>query len=205
MKVLPVPTCRRPRVEGLREAQILQQTAELLVRTGYDRLTLDAVAAAAHVSKATLYRRWAGKAELVLDAITHVASTTPARVVDTGSLRGDLLALSCCLGGLTDDLRLGLLNAIASAVRSDAALFAAASARLTAPLQGAALRAFAAAQQRGEVAADADLELLSRVLPALAMHQSFVVGEPLTAERVAYLVDTVVLPASRPAPAVLTA
>jgi len=190
---------RRPRVTGLRECEILETTAAMLVAHGYDRLTLDVVAAAAHVSKATLYRRWAGKAELVIDAVGYVSAPDPARVVDTGSLRTDLLELSCGPGGLTDTLPLAMLSAVGSAMQRDPVLFAAVTAQITAPAQRAALRAFEAGRDRGEVAADADLQVLARVLPALSMHQVFVLGEPLTAERIAYLVDTVVLPACRAA------
>jgi len=196
VEACPVRRCR-PRVTGLRESEILEATAAMLVEHGYDRLTLDVVAAAAHVSKATLYRRWAGKAELVMDAVGHVSAPDPARVVDTGSLRTDLLELSCGLGGLTDTLPLAMLSAVGSAMQRDPVLFAAVTTQITAPSQRAALRAFEAGRDRGEVADDADLQVLARVLPALSMHQVFVLGEPLTAERIAYLVDTVVLPACR--------
>jgi len=194
VKGLPVKRCR-PRVTGERENEILDATAAVLIAHGYDRLTLDAVAAAAHVSKATLYRRWAGKAELVLDAVTHVTDAGPPRVVDTGSLRGDLIELSCTMGGLADPLPLGMLSAVASAMHRDADLFAAFSAQVAAPAQEAALRAFQAGRSRGEVAPGADLDLLARVLPAMSIHQVFVLGIPVTPERIAYLVDTVVLPA----------
>src|ERR1700754_1260679 len=75
-----------------REAELLAVTLELLQEHGYDRLTLDAVAATARASKATLYRRWPTKAELVMAAFiegTRVVAVDP----DTGTLRGDLLAL----------------------------------------------------------------------------------------------------------------
>ncbi len=52
---------------------------------------------------------------------------------------------------------------------------------------------------RGDLPAHTDLELMSRVLPALALHQVFLLHEPLTTERIAYLLDTVVLPACRTA------
>ena len=58
----------RPRVEGEREAEILDAALVLLGRVGYDRLTMDAVAAEAKASKATLYRRWTTKPSLVVDA-----------------------------------------------------------------------------------------------------------------------------------------
>src|SRR5882757_6269940 len=54
-----------------REAELLAVTLELLQEHGYDRLTLDAVATTALASKATLYRRWPTKAELVLAAFVE--------------------------------------------------------------------------------------------------------------------------------------
>src|SRR5689334_11946810 len=77
-----------------RDPQILQATAQLLAEVGYDRLTMDAVAARAHAGKATLYRRWSSKGELVVDALGCAAhGETPEAAPDTGSLRGDLEAL----------------------------------------------------------------------------------------------------------------
>jgi AcrR family transcriptional regulator len=64
----------------------------LLQEIGYDALTVEAVAARAHCSKATLYRRFSGKAELVTQALRHLSPLDVA-VVDTGSLTGDLHAL----------------------------------------------------------------------------------------------------------------
>src|SRR5215212_6647530 len=66
-----VPPTTRPRIEGEREAQILDAALELLREVGYDRLTMDAVASAAHASKASLYRRWGSKAQLVVDSLSR--------------------------------------------------------------------------------------------------------------------------------------
>ena len=81
----------RPRIEGEREDEILDACVDLLAEVGYDRLTMDAVAARAKARKATLYRRWASKAELVIEASFRAKRRTSDP--DTGSLRGDLLAL----------------------------------------------------------------------------------------------------------------
>ena len=67
----------RPRIEGDRELEILDATLTVLAEVGYDRLTMDAVAAAAKASKATLYRRWNGKVQLVIDAL--IAQKSAAR------------------------------------------------------------------------------------------------------------------------------
>ncbi len=62
---------------------------DLLREVGYDALTMDAVAARTRSSKATLYRQWGGKAELVVRAM-HSQKPGGIADVDTGSLRGDL-------------------------------------------------------------------------------------------------------------------
>lgn len=75
-----------------REAEILAVTVELLQEHGYDRLTVDAVASAARASKATVYRRWPSKAELVLAAFIEGVRQV-AVPPNTGTLRDDLLSL----------------------------------------------------------------------------------------------------------------
>ncbi|HTY33221.1 TetR/AcrR family transcriptional regulator, partial [Mycobacterium sp.] len=75
-----------------REAELLAVTLRLLEEHGYDGLTVDAVASEARASKATVYRRWPSKAELVLAAFIEgirVVAVPP----ETGTLRGDLLQL----------------------------------------------------------------------------------------------------------------
>ncbi|BBY11364.1 putative HTH-type transcriptional regulator [Mycobacterium marseillense] len=75
-----------------REAEILAVTVELLQEHGYDRLTVDAVAGAARASKATVYRRWPSKAELVLAAFIEGVRQV-AVPPNKGTLRDDLLSL----------------------------------------------------------------------------------------------------------------
>ena len=90
----------RPRIEGDREQEIYVATLSVLAEMGYDNMTLDAVATAAHASKATLYRRWNGKLALVIDALRSIKATSV--VPDTGNLREDLLLSYCSPGGVTD-------------------------------------------------------------------------------------------------------
>ena len=70
-----------------REAAICRAALELLAEVGYDRMSMDAVAHRARASKATIYRHWPGKYELVLDALRSrgVSEIAP---IDTGTLRG---------------------------------------------------------------------------------------------------------------------
>jgi AcrR family transcriptional regulator len=81
----------RPRSERARQA-ILQAAADLLLDEGGARVSMDAVAERAGVSKTTIYRWWPSKEMLALDALLDWAAVGSAPR-DTGSLRGDMLAL----------------------------------------------------------------------------------------------------------------
>ena len=80
----------RPRNESI-DAAVLVAARELLAEVGYDQVTMDATAVRAGTSKAAIYRRYRSKAELLFAAGVHGAGAEPP--ADTGSLRGDLLAL----------------------------------------------------------------------------------------------------------------
>jgi AcrR family transcriptional regulator len=185
----------RPRVEGDREVEIFDVTTRLLIESGYDKLTLDAVATAAKASKATLYRRWSGKAELVIDALAHAKNFTHVAHSDSGSLRGDLLAAACDQGGLTDEMPMAVLGAVLPALHRDPELFRAFQERLIGPRMTAATEAFERARERGEIDRGADLPMLAQILPAICTHQLFVLGEPVTRQRIEQIIDDVVLPA----------
>ena len=111
-------TATRPRVEGDREQEILDAALTVLAEVGYDKLTMDAVAAEAKASKATLYRRWSSKPELVVDAVCSHKEHPP--VPDTGTLRGDLLAAYCGLGGV-DPRAMAVIAAVVTAMSRVAA------------------------------------------------------------------------------------
>ncbi|MEV6007455.1 TetR/AcrR family transcriptional regulator [Streptomyces sp. NPDC051976] len=80
---------RRTRLTPEREGELYAAVVELLREVGYEALTMDAVAARTRSSKATLYRQWKGKPELVATALRHSKGVSPADI-DTGSLATDL-------------------------------------------------------------------------------------------------------------------
>jgi AcrR family transcriptional regulator len=80
------------------EAALLEAAWGELVEDGFASLTMESVAARAHTGVAVLYRRWANKGELVLAAIEHFHATHPIEPPDTGTLRGDLIALLSAFG-----------------------------------------------------------------------------------------------------------
>ncbi|WP_030609577.1 TetR/AcrR family transcriptional regulator [Streptomyces fulvoviolaceus] len=79
---------RRSRLTPEREAELYEAVLVLLREVGYDAMTMDAIATRTHCSKATLYRQWTGKPELVAKALRHNKAVDLADI-DTGSLRGD--------------------------------------------------------------------------------------------------------------------
>jgi len=189
----PNPARGRPRDPQRRQA-ILRATLELLAELGYDRMSVEAIAARAGVSKPTVYRRWpGGKLELVADAMRSHKEAAPP-VVDTGSLRGDLLSLITQMTtGLSEDVQLasGVLmrlreNAeLAELVRDE--LVAEGRSRFQAPLDRAVAR--------GELPADAVVPALFHdVAPSLAFMRMAMTGEQLGPEFAAALVDDVLLP-----------
>ncbi|MFF5446915.1 TetR/AcrR family transcriptional regulator [Streptomyces sp. NPDC012888] len=75
-----------------REAELHGAVLDLLREVGYEALTMDAVAARTRSSKATLYRQWGSKAELVAKALRCTQPVSVAEI-DTGSIRGDFAVM----------------------------------------------------------------------------------------------------------------
>jgi AcrR family transcriptional regulator len=188
---------QRPRVEGGREDEILDATVEVVAELGYDRLTMDAVATAAKASKATLYRRWSTKAELVVDAISRAKGCPMPEDVDTGSLRGDLISMSCNEGGFTSEMPMSVMAGLLTALHRDADLQKAFKERFLAPRLALTHGVYERAVRRGEIAADVDIDLLSETLPAVIIHRAFVLGIEPTEDLILRVIDHVILPAAR--------
>jgi AcrR family transcriptional regulator len=187
-------TMVRPRCEGSREHEILDATLSLLAESGYDRLTMDAVAAAAKASKATLYRRWATKSELVIDAIDRAKGAPQVADVDTGTLRGDLLAMACQSGGYNDKHATAVVAGVITALHHDQEFRHAFESRFLVPKAAHARRVYERARDRGEISPEVDLDLLSSVLGAIVLHRSFVLLQPCDDQTVERIIDEIVLP-----------
>ena len=186
----------RPRVEGERESEILDAALALLARVGYDRLTMDAVAAEAKASKATLYRRWASKPSLVVDAILRTKEALQAPDADTGNLRDDLVQMACGHGGLTDAKSAQIMAGIVTALHHDPDFAEEFRSRVLGPKIENSRRVFERARARGEITADLDLDLLSSALAGIILHRSFVLGLPADEKTVAQVVDEIIVPAA---------
>ncbi len=191
--MVPDPTIIRPRVEGDREQEILDAALTVLAETGYDRLTMDAVATEAKASKATLYRRWTSKSQLVVDAICSHKQHPPTP--DTGSLRSDLLAAHCGMGGLGDPRATAIQAAVVTAMARDEEFAATYRREFLGPKQAASRAIFERAVARGEIRDDVDLDLVAPALPGIVLHRVFLLGDDATPDLVARVIDQIILPA----------
>jgi AcrR family transcriptional regulator len=172
---------------------ILDAALELMAATGYERLTIDAVAARAGASKATIYRRWPGKPELVMGALSRQGTAATAEV-DTGDLRGDLAQaikqMRDSLASQDGALILGLLNAM----RENAELAEHVRGQVWSAKRSVIGALVARAIERGELPARADHELASEIAAALVFTRILVTGQPLDDTEVARIVDAVLMP-----------
>ena len=168
---------------------ILAATRALLAERGMEGLTVDGVAARAKVGKATIYRHWRSRAELVMDAMTSQPSPGPPE--PTGDLRADLCAAFAGLQevlGDPDGSR--LLAALVDAAERDpelAQLHIHHGARRRAPARALV----AAAVDRGELAAGTDPDLAVDLVAGTLMYRRLLRHQPVTPEVVELVVDAV--------------
>jgi AcrR family transcriptional regulator len=176
-----------------REAAICDAALELLAEVGYDRMSMDAVATRAHASKATIYRHWPGKYELVLNAVRSRAAGQHAPV-DTGSLRGDLLtilrALADGIGAEDAALLVGALRAMRAAPELGSCM----RDQMIEDKRSLARAIVARAVARGELPPEADPDLLHEVAPSLVFFRLLISGRPVDEPFLEHVVDDVLIP-----------
>jgi AcrR family transcriptional regulator len=183
---------RGRQLDASRDAALRDAALELLAEIGYDRLSIDAVAARAKASKMTIYRRWPGKAELVVDAIRSLRK--PGEVPDTGSLRGDLEAM--VKSSDTPDARFDaqLMLGLVTALARDPELRQVIREQLLGRGGIRLRRVFERAVARGEIPQGRNLDLLISVFPALVIHHLLLFGEFPDANFTAQVMNDLILP-----------
>lgn len=160
----------RPRDPAV-DTAIVDAARSLLVEVGYAGVSIEGVAARAGVGKATIYRRYADKAELVVDAVKRGAHIED-QLVDTGDLRADLTNL---MRGLFNALRGddGPLLLVFAAERIRHPELQATFDRVVVGSKRDHVRhLLESAVDRGDLPPDADLELLAEVAPAVLWHHA---------------------------------
>lgn len=189
-------TPQRRRGEALETALLAAAWAELVER-GYDELTIDAVASRAETSRAVLYRRWPGKPQLVLAALVHQAKVDPVAIPDTGSLRGDVIALLRQANKVRPRLVTQLLTRLGGFYADADTNLAELSAHVQGGRDGVLDQLIARAVARGEVRPGQVSGRVARLPVDLFRHELLMTLQPVSDGVIEEIVDDIFLPLVR--------
>ena len=180
-----------------RDPEILAAALEVLAETGFDGMTIDMVATRAKAGKATLYRRWPSKNELVIDAVACMkqADLDQARLPDTGTLRGDLVAMIKPRSIEDAVKKMQIMAGVMSMISATPDLADAANDALIKPRAAANRFLIQRAIDRGEVTPGGDIDALCLVTPAMATYRTLIERKPVDRDFLISLIDGVLLPA----------
>jgi AcrR family transcriptional regulator len=177
---------------------IFEATLAELAELGYAALTMEGVAARAKASKASLYRRWSSRAELVLDAM-HSIRPYDLQPPNTGSVREDLLILLQQLTGVYNSPPGEATNALTAEILRDPELRQAARLRFIDPTVALVREVLHRGALRGEVRMDAVTDHIAGVGPTLLRHHVLVYGTPIHDTVPSGIVDEILMPLISPA------
>ena len=164
----------RPRSARAHQA-ILDSTVELLLEEGFNGMSMEGVAARAGVGKATIYRRWSSKTELVAEAVACLK--TELEAPDTGSVREDLLDLGRqALASLGDPEYANLLARLRGETARHPELREAYQHKLVGPRRDVVATIVERGIERGELRADLDVELLVDMVVGPVIYRSLIGG-----------------------------
>jgi AcrR family transcriptional regulator len=168
---------------------ILQAALEVVAERGYDGLSVEAIAARAEVGKATIYRRWANRDEVLAAAAeTFVRSTG---VPDTGAVGTDLRWLLQSSISVYRGLAGRVMPGLISAMAQNAELAAAVRDGFVGGRREALRAVVERGIQRGELRPDVDLELTLDLLTAPLFYRFLITGAPLDEDVASGLVEVV--------------
>jgi AcrR family transcriptional regulator len=186
-------TRQRRRGEEL-EADLLDAAWQELVEVGFARLTMESVAARAKTGVAVLYRRWPNKDGLVLTALRHHGTTHPVETPDTGSLRGDMIALLESFSSSRVAFA-AIVGAVFSGLLASSGLTPAeAREKILADRPTQSGEIFARAHERGEIDLDRIPPAILTMPIDLMRHDMLMTYQPIPPERILTIVDDLFLP-----------
>jgi AcrR family transcriptional regulator len=182
---------------AVRRQAILEAAISLLMEVGYDRMSMDALAERARAGKATIYRHWAGKAEVVVEAIRCRKCDDFAAPADTGSVRGDLIAMLQHGRESFTEEDAGLLIGMVSAMHHDQELADLMRQQMSEAKQGLYDEIVSRAVQRGEPVSLSAAPVANEVGSALFFNRVAMGSGEIDDAFILHMVDDVILPLLR--------
>jgi AcrR family transcriptional regulator len=175
------------------EGAIRSAVLSLLVEGGPSAVTMEAVAAAARTSKPVLYRRWPDGRALLRDTLLGTAmSAIPHQ--DTGSYRGDMLAVLRGWAALFTGASAAAMSGVIAAMAHDAELAEAFRGAVIGWRKEEMAALLARGVARGDVRRDVPVEVARELGQSVLWHRLLVTGDPITDELIVQLVDEVLVP-----------
>jgi len=184
---------QRRRGEEL-EAALLEAAWDELAEAGFAKLTMESVAARAKTGVAVLYRRWPNKDELVLAAIGHYGRTRPVEIPDTGTLRGDMLALLRAINDARNSFTVVVSATFAGLQSSSGLTPAEVRARIIENRPVWSHEVYRRAQERGEIDQEKVPSAVLTMPFDLMRHDMLMTLKPASADRITTIVDELFLP-----------
>ncbi|WP_025088658.1 TetR/AcrR family transcriptional regulator [Mycobacteroides abscessus] len=169
--------------------EVLQAAGELLFTEGMGGFTIDKVAALSGASKMTIYKWWPSKGALALDG--YFSKVEPdLNFPDSGEIERDLRAqMRAFLGVIRDTAAGAIIGELIGQAQVDPELKAAFLQRYSGPRRALAVAAIRRAQERGQLRANVDPEVMVDQLWGACYHRLLVPDQPLTAGFVDALLD----------------
>ncbi len=170
--------------------EVLEAALEQLAQVGFERLTIPLVAQQAGVNKTSIYRRWPSKIELVRDALgtaTHHTQEAP----NTGTLRGDLIALARTVAAFTQSPVGTAVVRIMLAESSNPQMRALAAMAYSEASGSGPWAVMQRAVMRGELKEGLDPSLVLFTIAGAIMHRVFVEQADANDELLAQVIDLV--------------
>jgi AcrR family transcriptional regulator len=177
-----------------RERELLSVTIDVLDEHGYDRLTIDEVAARAHASKATIYRRWPSKAVLITAAMAARMETSAlAEPMDHAPLRDELLHLVNLLAAEAREVRATVAALLGEAIRNDE-LRAKIEEHFITPRRDRIRSMLERRRAAGDIRDDIDIDLVGPIPTAIIYQRLLITHEPVDDTLPERIVDELMLP-----------
>ena len=193
----PGPAALGRRRDESADTRIIEAAIEVLGEECFDAMTMDMVAARAKAGKATVYRRWASKEELVRDALIWMSASSVEldKLPDTGSLRGDLLAVLKPYSKDFGDKKLRVLAGLGSFFTEHRKFAEEAITGIFEPWMAVNRALMSRAIERGELAPSADIDMACEVIISMTSHRTLMQSKPFDKEFYTTLLDNILLPA----------
>lgn len=193
------PSCAQRRRGAALEDAILSAAWAELTEVGYTAFSVEAVAARARTGKASIYRRWSRKQDLVMDALCARLPTPQdcgiEPVLDDSITTADALrTIARVISGLLHSPAGDAMRAVKCEAAADPELARAIDERFQAPRRAAMVALLQRGVARGEVRPEAATELVADVLPAVLSHRIVLQREPVSEQDITDIIEQVLIP-----------